>query len=217
MGMKTGSSRSERRYNRRVESGVNFFNIEYLLTRVYDFFGGFDAGGLWHTLPSWFAFLATQIAVWGMVLTLLLLILIVYTQIRLVTVEHEGFRGKEVHRAYEGEAPVAAAAAPPQRERWRRVMELASSGNPGDWRRAVLEADIMLAAVLAEAGYEGVSVGDQLKMANPFQMTTLDIAWKAHKVRNQIAHGGESYAFTERDARTTIDQYRRVFEEFGAI
>ncbi len=195
------------------ESGFNFINLEYLLTRVFDVFGGFHVGDWWHTLPSWVAFLTTQIAVWGMVLTLLLVILIVYTQIRLITVEHEGFHGKEVHQVHEEETH----APPPQQERWRRVMELASSGSPSDWRRAILEADIMLSAVLAEAGYEGSSVGEQLKMANPFQMTTLDLAWAAHKVRNQVAHGGEAYNLTERDTRTTIDQYRRVFEEFGAI
>jgi hypothetical protein len=196
-----------------ASSTVNFFNVEYLLTRVYDLFGSFQVGDLWHTLPSWVAFLTSQIAIWGMVLTLLLVILIVYTQIRLITVEHEGFHGKEVHQVHEVEAP----APPPQQERWKRVMELASSGNPGDWRRSILEADIMLSAVLAEAGYEGSSVGEQLKMANPFQMTTLDLAWSAHKVRNQVAHGGEGYNLTERDTRTAIDQYRRVFEELGAI
>ena len=196
------------------ESGFNFFNLEYLLTRVFDVFGNFHVGELWGTLPSWFAFLTTQVAIWGMVLTLLLVILIVYTQIRLITVEHEGFHGKEVHQVHEVEA---AHAAPPQQERWKRVMELASSGAPSDWRRAILEADIMLAAVLMEAGYEGSSVGEQLKIANPFQMTTLDLAWKAHKVRNQVAHGGESLNLTERDTRVAIDQYRRVFEEFDAI
>lgn len=193
--------------------GFSFLNLEYLLTRVYDLFGSFQIGDWWGTMPSWFAFLTSQIAVWGMVLTLLLVILIVYTQIRLISVEHEGFHGKEVHQVHEVETH----ALPPQQERWKRVMELASSGNPSDWRRAILEADIMLSVVLAQAGYEGSSVGEQLKMANPFQMTTLDLAWKAHKVRNQVAHGGEAYALTERDTRTTIDQYRRVFEEFGAI
>jgi hypothetical protein len=201
-------------YNKSVASStVNFFNIEYLLTRVYDFFGNFDVGNLWHTLPSWFAFLTTQVAIWGMVITLLFVILIVYTQIRLITVEHEGFHGKEVHQVHE----VEAAAPPPQQERWKRVMELASSGAPSDWRRAILEADIMLSAVLMEAGYEGASVGEQLKHTNPMQVTTLRLAWDAHMVRNQVAHGGESYELTERDTRTAIDQYRRVFEEFGAI
>lgn len=197
-----------------ASSTVNFFNLEYFLTRVFDFFGVFHLGELFHALPSWVVFLTTQLAVWGMVITLLLVILLVWVHIRLLTIEHEGFHGKEVHQVHEVEAVHAT---PPQQERWKRVMELASSGNPSDWRRAILEADIMLSQVLLEAGYEGASVGEQLKMANPFQMTTLDLAWRAHKVRNQVAHGGEAYALTERDTRAAIDQYRRVFEEFGAI
>ena len=190
----------------------NFLNIEYLLTRVYDFFGGFHAGDLFGALP-WFSFLTTQVAIWGMVITLLMVLLIVYTQIRLVMVEHEGFHGKEEHQVHK----VEAGAPPPQNERWRRIMELASSGNPGDWRRAILEADIMLSAVLSEAGYEGTTVGEQLKVTNPLQVTTLRLAWDAHMLRNKIAHGGEEFDLTERDTRVAIDQYRRVFEEFGVI
>lgn len=195
------------------ESSVNFLNIEYLLTRVYDFFGSYEPGALWGALPEWFSFLTTLVVIWGLIIALILVILIVYTQIRLTVVEHEGFHGKEEHDVHEAEAH----APPPQEERWRRIMELASSGNQGDWRRAILEADIMLGQVLNEAGYVGESVGEQLRMANPIQMTTLDLAWKAHKVRNDVAHGGEAYNLTERDTRATIDYYRRVFEEYGAI
>lgn len=200
-----------------ASSTVNYFNIEYLLTRVFglsqDGSGGGSIGALWHAIPSWVSFLTSEIAIWGMVISLLLLIMFVYARIRLVMVEHEGFHAKEEHQVVE----VEQAGPPPQQERWKRVMELASSGNPGDWRRAVLEADIMLSAVLMGAGYEGATVGDQLKMANPFQLTTLDLAWKAHKVRNEVAHGGEAFDLTERDTRVAIDQYRRVFEELGAI
>ena len=196
-----------------MTEGFNFFNLEYILTRIYDVFGNFQIGELWATFPSWVSFWTTQIVIWGMVLTLLFLILLVYFQIRLVMVEHEGFHAKEVHQVHEVEAH----APPPQEERWRRVMELASSGNQSDWRRAILEADIMLSAVLMDAGYEGTTVGEQLKMANPFQLTTLDLAWRAHKIRNEVAHGGEAYNLTERDVRVAIDQYRRVFEELGAI
>lgn len=195
--------------------GFNFFNVEYFLTRVYDFGASFNAGELWATLPSWVSFWTTQIAIWGTVLALILLILLVYFQIRLVMVEHEGFHGHEVHEAHAHSHEEQHA--PPQQERWRRIMELASSGAESDWRRAILEADIMLAQVLREAGYDGMSVGDQLKIANPFQMTTLDLAWKAHRVRNEVAHAGEAFTLTERDTRTAIDYYRRVFEEFAAI
>ncbi len=196
-----------------ASSTVNYFNIEYLLTRTFEGLGGAAWADLWHTLPSWFHFIIAQIGIWGMVVTLILLLMIVYTQIRLVMVEHEGFHGKEEHQVHE----VEVAAPPPREERWRHVISLATSGSESDWRRAVLEADIMLSAVLAQAGYEAASVGEQLKMANPFQMTTLDLAWKAHKVRNQVAHSGEGYNLSERDMRMAIDYYRRVFEEFGAI
>ncbi|HEY6021130.1 MAG TPA: hypothetical protein VIY48_14855, partial [Candidatus Paceibacterota bacterium] len=101
--------------------------------------------------------------------------------------------------------------------RWDHIIMLATGAGHGDWRRAILEADIMLFDVMREQGYPGTTVGEQLKNANPIQMTTLDLAWKAHKVRNEIAHGGEAYVLNERDARATIDYYRRVFEELGVL
>ncbi|HEV7449567.1 MAG TPA: hypothetical protein VGP13_03475 [Candidatus Paceibacterota bacterium] len=196
-----------------MDGGFNFFNLEYFLLRVYDLFGSFHPGTLLGSLPSWVHFVITEIAIWGTVITLLFVLLIVYTQIRLTMVEHEGFHGKEEHQVHE----VEAAAPPPQSERWRRIMELASSGSQSDWRRAILEADVMLSATLAQAGYEGSSVGEQLKLTNPLQVTTLRLAWDAHMVRNQVAHGGEMFELSERDTRVAIDQYRRVFEEFGVI
>lgn len=192
---------------------MNFFNIEYLLTRVFDLFSAFEPETLWAALPEWVSSLAVFVVVVGLVIALILFALVVYVHIRLTVVEHEGFHGKEEHAVREAEPH----APPAQEERWRRVVELASSGNQSDWRRAILEADIMLGQVLGEAGYVGESVGEQLKMANPFAMSTLDLAWKAHKVRNDVAHGGEAYNLTERDTRVAIDYYRRVFEEFGAV
>jgi hypothetical protein len=75
----------------------------------------------------------------------------------------------------------------------------------------------MLSALLKERGYVGESIGDQLKNANPLQFTTLDSAWEAHRMRNALAHLGEGFPLSERDARATIDQYKRVFEEFDYI
>ena len=96
-------------------------------------------------------------------------------------------------------------------------MALAGGPHEGDWRRAIMEADIMMSNMLDSRGYQGATVSDQLRQANPIQFTTLDLAWKAHKVRNEIAHQGESLTLTERTARATIDLYRRVFEEFDYL
>ena len=75
----------------------------------------------------------------------------------------------------------------------------------------------MLGEMLEVAGYRGASIGDKLKDANPLQMKTLDLAWKAHKIRNDIAHGGEGFHLSERDTKATIDFYRQVFEESSFI
>lgn len=185
-------------------------NVEYFLLRSQDFFATFNFGA-W---PHWAIVLVEDVLIFGMVLSLLFIIFIVYALIRLHQVEHEGFHHLEarLHDHHEPEVEN-----PHTNDRWEHIMALAYGTNEGDWRRAILEADIMLYDVLDAQGYPGSTVGDKLKMANPIQMTTLDLAWQAHKVRNDIAHGGEATPLDERIVRSTIDSYKRVFEEFAAI
>ncbi len=101
--------------------------------------------------------------------------------------------------------------------RWQRVVEHVSSGNPSDWRLAILEADIILAEMLEKMGYHGETIGDKLKSVEKSDFTTIDDAWSAHKVRNAIAHEGANFNLTEREARRVVDLYRKVFEEFKFI
>lgn len=148
-----------------------------------------------------------------MAVSVVMLALLVYFKIKLIVVEHEGLTQREEEWR--------AAAQPPEEStvngRWRHVVALASSGDEGNWRRAIMEADVMLGELLNERGYQGETIGEQLKLANPLQFTTLDIAWQAHKMRNALAHLGEAFPLSERDTRATIDQYARVFEEFSII
>lgn len=193
--------------------GVDYLNVEYFLARSYEYMANLHFG--WGDIPGWVGSLITFIMVFGMVASAILLVLVVYAQIRLMQVEHAGF-----HKLEEQDAHDEARAQPESagtNDRWERIVTLANGTNAGDWRRAILEADIMLGDALAKAGYTGPTIGDQLKMANPIQVTTLDLAWKAHKVRNEVAHQGERYPLSERDVRATIDYYKRVFEELGEI
>lgn len=193
-----------------MEASVDYLNLEYVLVRLFDLFFGVQrtVGDFPEALTSFITFFY----ILGMGLSLVFLILLVYAQIKLLEVEHAGFHAMEAHAHHEPEV-----LSTEKNDRWERIIALASSGNQGDWRRAILEADIMLGDALARAGYTGTSVGEQLKLANPIQLTTLDLAWKAHKVRNEVAHGGESYMLNERDKSTAIDYYKRVFEELGEI
>jgi hypothetical protein len=192
---------------------VDYLNLEYLITRSYDFAAGiqFDPA----VIPDWVAGVAHAIVIIGMVLSFFLLVLVVYAQIRMVQTEHEGFHALEEEEHEEREH--GPEGEPHKGTRWDEIVALSMGASAGDWRRAILEADIMLADALDLRGYSGPTVADQLRQANPIQMTTLDVAWAAHKVRNQVAHEGEALQLSERDVRATIDQYKRVFEELGVL
>ena len=191
---------------------IYFFNIEYIILWLQELITGVevDPSGT----SSVVIFALGQIMILGTALSVLILALLVFVSIRLQIVEHEGFHAREV----EAHAPPAEGKdIHKKNERWEHILSLAASAQESDWRRAIIEADVMLGALLTDKGYQGQTIGDQLKDANPLQFTTLDLAWKAHKVRNDIAHGGETFQLTERDTRATIQYYGRVFEEFGII
>ena len=75
----------------------------------------------------------------------------------------------------------------------------------------------MLDEMLQRMGYRGESVGDKLKTIEESDFTSINEAWEAHKVRNQIAHRGSDFLITQREARRVADLYKRVFEEFRYI
>ena len=219
---------------------VNFLNIEYILLRLNDLFNyifAFFTGTSVHTIEtegvtspkvtshliSTFSFATEQLALLGMAVALIVLALAVWIRIKLEVMEHEGFHQREakyhthdahnVHGAHAEESHEESG----KNARWEEVMRLAHGTTESDWRRAIMEADIMLGEALEHQGYRGNTVGERLKDANPLQMTTLDIAWQAHKVRNEIAHGGEGYHLSEWDTKGTIDFYRRALEELGFV
>ncbi len=100
--------------------------------------------------------------------------------------------------------------------RWQDVLAHSESNQPSDWKLAIIEADIILEELLSELGYAGVSVGDKLKSA-PSSFRTIEQAWRAHSVRNRIAHEGANFELSEMLARQTIAEYKMVFDEFDFV
>ncbi len=104
-----------------------------------------------------------------------------------------------------------------QNARWAHIQGLIASYNPSDWRQAIIEADIILEEMLDKMAYDGTTIGDKLKNVERSDFVTLDKAWSAHKVRNQIAHGGSTFKLTREMAERTIKDYEEVFKEFYYI
>ncbi len=101
--------------------------------------------------------------------------------------------------------------------RWQNAVTHIASDNPNDWKQAIIEADIILEDLLTKMGYRGDSIGEKLKRVAKGDMKSLDEAWEAHKVRNQIAHEGSSFTLNHHEAKNVINMYRKVFEEFYYI
>lgn len=101
--------------------------------------------------------------------------------------------------------------------KWDSIQKKVTENNPESWRVAIIEADIMLDETLTNAGYVGQSIGEKLKTANPQSFTTVQDAWDAHKVRNDIAHVGSDFVLTQKAAKETITRFERVFREFDVI
>lgn len=101
--------------------------------------------------------------------------------------------------------------------RWLQIQNHMASHNQSEWRVAILEADILLYDMLNQMGYPGDSIGEMLKQADSTSFATLDDAWKAHRIRNTIAHEGANYELTRGEAERAIRMYQRVFEEFYFI
>lgn len=190
-----------------VSSNVNSLNVEYVFRLIYDIlFRTHMSGGTEQLLLS----IWQIIIVIGYIISLAAIFVLVYSFMRLHDV-----RRKE--KTLYGPLPAQIDIQPLQNPRWQQIQELIKSNNTNDWRQAIIEADIMLGDMLTRQGYQGESIGEQLKQVEPSDFLTLNDAWEAHKVRNEIAHTGSTFVLSDIVARHTIARYENVFHEFALV
>ena len=122
-------------------------------------------------------------------------------------------RKEEAERLYPKEVQTKEEVNP----RWKQIIDNVMSVNESDWRLAILEADIILAEVLDNLGLPGEIMADKLKAADKNDFKTIDNAWEAHKIRNQVAHQGSAFHLDQREASRVVGLYESVFKEFEVI
>lgn len=88
----------------------------------------------------------------------------------------------------------------------------ASLHDPVHRHQAIMKADILLDRALRFHNIPGTTLGERLKAAtSTLSRTVLDAAWRAHKVRNRLAH--ELHAtISEREAQQTMNDFRTVLK-----
>lgn len=197
-------------YNFYVEPAPVDFNPLTSLRYIYEDLLGFNWNHLVDTLDTWW----TIYSVIAMVFSFILFVGYVYAKIRfgqLSAIEQAKLRAQEAAWASRHARPES------RNARWDIIQKRVSENSPESWRVAIIEADILLEETLTNAGYPGQTLGEKLKGANPRSFTTIQDAWEAHKVRNEIAHAGSDFVLTKKVAQETITRFERVFREFGVV
>jgi hypothetical protein len=101
--------------------------------------------------------------------------------------------------------------------RWHYILTLIESSNESDWRVAIIEADTMLVELLQEKGFAGETAAELLEAAKASGYQSMQNAWDAHAIRNQIAHAGSDYSLSQVEGRRVIKMFQNFFEELRAI
>ena len=94
-------------------------------------------------------------------------------------------------------------------KRWRKIIDKSESSNEDQWKQSVLDADAILDEYTKHLGIVGNTLGERLKNA---EFPHVQDAWDAHKIRNKVAHQGDSFHLTQREARKAISLYEKVFK-----
>ncbi len=185
-----------------------YLNIEYVFNKILAFLKPIIA--FFANPHTW-----TVLGVISSLISLLAIAIIIYSLVRMREIQLEEKReiDHEIHEAlmHDREKEIA------ENPRWHYILTLIESSNDSDWRVAVIEADSMLEEVLREKGFSGDTVNELLEGARSSGYQTIQSAWDAHIVRNQIAHKGSDFPLSQVEGRRVIKMFQNFFEEAGVI
>ncbi len=101
-------------------------------------------------------------------------------------------------------------------KRWAHILERAAKGDHGDLRLAMIEADALVDACLKQAGYQGEHMSDRLSQIDPQEIGSLQMLWRAHKLRNDIVHT-PGFIISTDEARIALKSFEVFMTDLGAL
>jgi hypothetical protein len=101
--------------------------------------------------------------------------------------------------------------------RWATI-EAMAQGTGNDLRNAVSEADKLFDHYLLQTGLARSSMGERLKAARPrfSSYEIYDAVWKAHKLRNALAHD-VGFDLVASQARQAVADFGRGLKDLGGL
>ena len=87
--------------------------------------------------------------------------------------------------------------------------------NPASYLTSIIGCDKLLDKAMIEMGVPGKTMGDRLKRAGG-KFTNLNAVWRAHKLRNAIAHESD-IEVSYKQAYNALQVYKQALKDLGAI
>lgn len=87
--------------------------------------------------------------------------------------------------------------------------------NPVTYSLAIINGDKLLDKAMIEIGIPGKTMGDRLKRGGG-RFTNLNAVWRAHKLRNAIAHEVD-LEVSYKQAANALEVYKQALKDLGAI
>jgi hypothetical protein len=98
--------------------------------------------------------------------------------------------------------------------KWASI-EAMAAGTGSSLRDSVSEADKLLDYTLKHSGVRGETMGERLKNSGS-RFSDLDAIWRAHKVRNALAHEAD-FDLVPSQAREAVQDFERGLRDLGAL
>ncbi|MFH1608894.1 MAG: hypothetical protein ABH951_02690 [Patescibacteria group bacterium] len=197
-----------------------YVNLEYIFQKIINFFGGSGGVSGQNSVSGSSSWSSFQIFLF--ILIIFFLAIITYCLIRIFEIrkkekeyleyEIEEYAHKQKEKEQKLTNPGGAI-----NEKWQKVLTNVFSQNEGDWKIAVIEADIMLDELMDQLGFKGENLGEKLKSADQESFKHLTSAWEIHTVRNKIAHEGSDFQLSQHEAKRIIVKYEQIFRDYGIV
>lgn len=173
---------------------------------------------LLRNVPDWYDAFLTWLQSWhlGAIPTIIMILFILFDVALVSFIAFTLHRYNKLVSAPLEQATATAHANPTEeiRDSWKDIETLLQSQNPSDWNMAVLGADALLDDTLKGAGYDGATMAERLKIADPAHLPSLDRVWSAHRLRNAIAHNPTDQ-HTRETITSAINAYRQALRDLG--
>lgn len=97
-------------------------------------------------------------------------------------------------------------------KRWETILSRLESGNPSQYKVAILEADVFAEEVLEAMGFSGTNMKERLEKTKDYDVETKSELITGHAVRNRIIHESH-FEPTREEAEATLRHFSNFFKE----